>query len=43
MSEGKEIRPIINKKDPFKEIIELLRYREPYYTSSAEIVIDTTK
>jgi len=43
MSEGKEIRPIINKKDPFKEIIELLRYREPYYTSSAEIFIDTTK
>ncbi len=43
MSEGKENRPIINKKDPFKEIEKVLRYRESYYNSSAEIIIDTTE
>jgi shikimate kinase len=43
MSEGKENRPIIDKKDPFKEIEKVLRFREPYYQSSAEIIIDTTK
>ena len=43
MSEGKENRPIINKKDPFKEIEKILRYREPYYNSSAEIIINTTE
>lgn len=43
MGEGKENRPIINKKDPFKEIEKLLHYREPYYKSSAEITIDTTE
>ena len=43
MVEGKESRPIINKKDPFKEIEKVLRYREPYYNSSAEIIIDTTE
>jgi shikimate kinase len=43
MSEGKENRPIINKKDPYKEIEKVLRYRESYYNSSAEIIIDTTE
>ena len=43
MKEGKENRPIINKKDPFKEIEKVLQYREIYYTSSAEIIIDTTE
>ena len=43
MGEGKENRPIIDKKEPFKEIEKLLRYREPYYKSSAEFIIDTTK
>ncbi len=43
MGEGKENRPIINKKDPFKEIEKVLRYRESYYNSSAEIIIDTTE
>ena len=43
MSEGKENRPIINKKDSFKEIEKVLRYRESYYNSSAEIIIDTTE
>ncbi len=43
MKEGKENRPIINKKDPFKEIEKVLRYRETYYNDSAEIIIDTTE
>ena len=40
---GKENRPIINKEEPFKEIEKLLRYREPYYKSSAEIIINTSE
>ena len=43
MREGKENRPVINKKDPFKEIKKVMRYREIYYNSSAEIIIDTTE
>ncbi len=43
MKEGKENRPVINKKDPFKEIGKVLRYRETYYNKSAEIIIDTTE
>ncbi len=43
MGEGKENRPIINKEEPFKEIKKVLRYREPYYKSSAEIIIDTSE
>jgi shikimate kinase len=43
IKDGKENRPIINKGDLYKEIETLLRYREPYYKSSAEIIIDTTK
>jgi len=43
IGEGKENRPIINKEEPFKEIEKLLRYREPYYKSSAEYIIDTTE
>lgn len=43
INEGKENRPIINKKDPFKEIEKVLRYRETYYIKSAEIIIDTTE
>ena len=42
MKEGKETRPIINKGDPFKEIELVLRHREIYYNSSAEIIIDTS-
>ena len=41
--EGKENRPVINKEDTFKEIEEVLRYRAPLYSSSAEIIIDTTE
>jgi len=43
ISEGKENRPIINIEEPFKEIEKLLRYRESYYKSSTEIIIDTTE
>jgi len=43
IGEGKEYRPIINIEEPFKEIEKLLRYREPYYKSSAEVIIDTTE
>jgi len=43
MGEGKENRPIINKEEPFKEIKKVLHYREPYYKSSAEIIIDTSQ
>ena len=42
MNDGKENRPIINKKEPFKEIEKILLEREIYYNSSAEIVIETT-
>ena len=42
IGEGKENRPIINKEEPFKEIEKLLCYREPYYKSSAEYIINTT-
>jgi shikimate kinase len=42
MNDGKENRPLINKKDPFKEIEEVLRYREIFYKSSAEIIIGTS-
>ena len=43
IKEGKENRPIINKKDPFKEIEKVLRYRAPLYSNSADIIIDTTE
>jgi len=43
MREGKESRPIINKKNPFKEIKNLLQTREPFYNSSADFIVDTTE
>ena len=42
IKDGKENRPIIDKKDPYKEIERILLYRKPYYNSAAEITIDTT-
>ncbi len=39
---GKESRPIINKKDPLREIKEVLEYREPLYESAAEFTINTS-
>ncbi|MGQ4873261.1 MAG: shikimate kinase [Promethearchaeia archaeon] len=37
-----ESRPIINKEDPRSEIEKVLNFREPFYESAAEIIIDTT-
>jgi shikimate kinase len=42
MKDGKETRPVIDKEDPMKEIERALKQREPYYKTSAEIVINTT-
>ncbi|MFX1410707.1 MAG: shikimate kinase [Promethearchaeota archaeon] len=42
IKEGKERRPLINKEDPKQEIEQILTYREPFYNSSAEIIVDTT-
>ena len=42
IKDGKENRPIVDKKDPYKEIERILLYREPYYNSAAEITINTT-
>jgi shikimate kinase len=42
IKDGIENRPIINKKDPYKEIERILLYRKPYYYSAAEIIINTT-
>jgi shikimate kinase len=43
MREGIKNRPLIDKEDPLKEIKKILHYREPYYYSSPEIVIDTSE
>ena len=42
MKDGKETRPLINKADPKKEIIKILKLRSQYYNNAAEIVINTT-
>jgi len=42
MKDGKETRPILNKKDPKKEIEKVLGLRNPFYEAAAEIIIDTT-
>ena len=42
MKDGKETRPLINKEDPKKEIIKILKLRNQYYADAAEIVISTT-
>lgn len=42
MKAGKEKRPVIDKENPKAEIEKLLKYREPFYYESAEIIIDTT-
>ncbi len=41
INEGKEFRPVIDKEDPMNEIKKVLKYREMFYNSSAEFVIDT--
>jgi shikimate kinase len=42
MNEGKELRPVIDKKDPMNEIEKVWKYREKFYNSAAEFTIDTT-
>ena len=42
MKDGKETRPIINKKDPKSEIEDVLKFRNPLYDSAADFVIETT-
>jgi len=42
LKNGKETRPIIDKKDPKREIVKILNIRKPYYEKAAELVIDTT-
>ncbi|MFX1496532.1 MAG: shikimate kinase [Promethearchaeota archaeon] len=39
---GKEKRPLIDKKNPKREIEVILHNREPIYNAVADIVIDTT-
>jgi len=42
LKNGKETRPIIDKKDPKREIVKILNIRKLYYEKAAELVIDTT-
>ncbi|MFX1340999.1 MAG: shikimate kinase [Promethearchaeota archaeon] len=42
LKNGKETRPIINKKNLKKEIEKRLKIRSPYYETSAEVVINTS-
>jgi shikimate kinase len=42
MKDGQETRPVIDKKDPKKEINNVLNFRKPFYEAAAEIIIDTT-
>lgn len=42
MVNGKESRPVIDKEDPKKEIEKILKLRQPFYNSAAEVTIDTT-
>lgn len=42
MKDGKETRPLIDKADPKKEIIKILKLRNKLYNNAAEIVINTT-
>ncbi|MFX1418325.1 MAG: shikimate kinase [Promethearchaeota archaeon] len=42
MKNGKELRPIIDKEDPKREIEKFLNFRMPYYEEAAEIIIETT-
>ncbi|MFX0141012.1 MAG: shikimate kinase, partial [Candidatus Hodarchaeota archaeon] len=43
MRDGKKKRPLIDKENPKKEIEKILQYREPFYRSAADIIINTTK
>ena len=41
LKNGKRTRPIINSEDPKKEIERILNYREEFYETAAEIIINT--
>jgi shikimate kinase len=41
MKDGKDKRPVIDKKDPKSEIKEVLDFRKPFYKAAAEYTIDT--
>ena len=43
MKNGKESRPVINKRNPKKELDKVLKKREKLYNSYAELIIDTNK
>jgi shikimate kinase len=42
VNEGKELRPIIDTEDPMGEIERILKYRENFYYTSADIIVDTS-
>ncbi len=42
IKDGKETRPLIDKENPKREIMKILKFRKPLYEKAAEIVIDTT-
>jgi shikimate kinase len=42
LKNGKEKRPIIDKENLREKIVNILKYREVYYTAAAEIIIETT-
>lgn len=41
MKDGKEKRPVIDKKDPKAEIEQVLSFRKPFYEAAAEYTINT--
>ncbi|MFX0136177.1 MAG: shikimate kinase [Candidatus Hodarchaeota archaeon] len=43
LKNGKATRPVINKEDIKREIIEILKSRKPYYDAAADFIIDTTE
>ena len=42
LTDGINTRPLINTNSPLEEIRRILTYRQPFYDSAADIVIDTT-
>jgi shikimate kinase len=42
LKNGKETRPVIDKKDFKEEIVKTSNFRGPYYAAAAEFVINTT-
>ena len=42
LTDGVNTRPLINTNNPLEEIKKIFTYRQPFYDSAADIVIDTT-